>query len=642
MIGETLNERYEIQERLGEGAFGEVFRATDHRLKRDVAVKLLHPSGGDGVHQRFLREAEAMANLSHANIATVHDFGEVGNRPFLVMEFIKGGALIGVCDELKADQQALLRLASQIAGAMAHAHEASLIHRDLTLKNILIDGEGRARVIDFGLAKLIDSTVISDASVMMGTPAYIAPEQAAGHKVDHRADIFAYGVCLYRMFNGRLPFEAEHPTSLLYQVMNEDPPEMDRAVPMAVQDIILKCLEKDPAHRYQSFDEVRADVERIRGELKTSQDPTTTQVSIIQAVPEPIQRNPYLNRVMIKNPDEFFGRKREVKRIYSRLDAPRPQSVAIVGERRIGKSSLLNYIYHRRNRRRAMQNHADSLFVYMDLQRAHEIDMPKFIDIMLSMIAYEAPGDISATSGDRSLDTLSAVVERLTENGKRVVVLLDEFEAVTANHRFEMQFFSYLRFLANSYRVAYVTSSYSDLQQMCHDKEIADSPFFNIFSNMPLRPFSREEAIDLITTPSQREGAPLAPHAEGILAMAGHHPFFVQIACSAAYESISEGSGGDPDWREIERQFMEEAQPHFAFMWERLGEPEQHNITRIAEGKSVDRKYLHISEELERRGYLREEGSDYVVFSEPFARFALQQGSKGGRGGLFGLFKRRP
>jgi len=642
MIGETLNQRYEILERLGEGAFGEVFRATDHRLKRDVAVKLLHPTSGDGVHQRFMREAEAMANLSHANIATVYDFGEVGKRPFLVMEYIEGGALINMCDDLRADTQQLLRLASQIAAAMAHAHDASLVHRDLTLKNILIDGEGRARVIDFGLAKLADSTMISDGSVMMGTPAYIAPEQAAGHKVDHRADIFAYGVCLYRMFNGRLPFEAEHPTSLLYQVMNEDPPEMERDVPLPVQDIILKCMEKDPAHRYQSFEEVRAEVERVRGDMRTSSDPTTTQMSVIQPVVKPQQRNPYLNRVMIKNPDEFFGRRREVKRIYSRLDAPRPQSVAIVGERRIGKSSLLNYIYHRRNRRRAMQNHADSLFVYMDLQRAHEIDMPKFIDIMLSMIAYEAPGDISAAGGDRSLDTLSAVVERLTENGKRVVVLLDEFESVTANPRFEMQFFSYLRFLANSYRVAYVTSSYSDLQQMCHDKEIADSPFFNIFSNMPLRPFSRDEAVDLITTPSQREGAPLAPHADRILDMAGYHPFFIQIACSAAFEAISEGTGGEPDWQEIERHYMEEALPHFTFMWDRLGENEQRNITRIAEGKAVDRKYMHISEELERRGYLREEGSGQAVFCEPFARFALQQGSRGGRGGLFGLFKRRP
>jgi AAA+ ATPase superfamily predicted ATPase len=197
---------------------------------------------------------------------------------------------------------------------------------------------------------------------------------------------------------------------------------------------------------------------------------------------------------MIANPTEFFGREREV-RIYSRLDAPRPQSISIVGDRRIGKSSLLYHIYRVRNRKQYMTNHEEAIFVYLDFQQDLEFDVPRFIDFLFNMFSYESKSERDYTKKERTLDELKNVIQQLHDEGKRIVILMDEFEVITRNPRFEGQFFSLLRALANSYRVAYVTSSHEDLQKMCHNKDISDSPFFNIFSNLILRPFSRRKRL---------------------------------------------------------------------------------------------------------------------------------------------------
>ena len=154
------------------------------------------------------------------------------------------------------------------------------------------------------------------------------------------------------------------------------------------------------------------------------------------------------------------------------------------------------------------------------------------------MFRYEKHKVKALESGDKTLDTLREVVEELNNQGKRIIILMDEFDAITTNPNFDMQFFSFLRFLANNYKVAYVTSSISDLQQMCYDKEISDSPFFNIFSNLPLRPFSRADAMELIKSPSEREGVPLEEYSDRILDMSGLFPYFLQVACSHVFDIV--------------------------------------------------------------------------------------------------------
>ena len=346
---------------------------------------------------------------------------------------------------------------------------------------------------------------------------------------------------------------------------------------------------------------------------------------------------------MIKNPAEFFGRSREIRKIYSRLDAPHPQSISVVGERRIGKSSLLNYIYQAKNRRKQMQNYDNAIFVYLDFQREMDYDVAKFINFLFSMFSYESKHDSDYTKRENTLDELKRVVEELQERGKRMIILMDEFEAITKNEKFQEHFFAYLRSLANSYRVAYVTSSYEDLQRMCHNKDISDSPFFNIFSNLPLRPFTEDDAMELITVPSEAEGVPLEPHAKEILELAGRFPLFLQIACSAVFEFLLEHKDEALNWAQITKSFSDEVDQHYRSIWDRMEEPARENLGRIASGKSVSRQYEFVNEDLERRGYLVETPSGLAVCSTSFKNFVLKE-TGGGKGGkrFLGLFGRKP
>jgi serine/threonine-protein kinase len=323
-----------------------------------------------------------------------------------------------------------------------------------------------------------------------------------------------------------------------------------------------------------------------------------------------------------------------VRKIYSRLDAPHPQSISIVGDRRIGKSSLLNYIYLRKNRKKQMQNYANAIFVYLDFQGSADFTIPRFIDFLFNVFRYETGSGSQYVRGTKDLDLLRDAVQELHEKGRRIIVLMDEFESITRNPNFDEGFFSFLRALANNYRVAYVTSSCDELQRMCHNQDISDSPFFNIFSNLPLRPFTHEAALDLIRVPSETEGVPLAAHAERILALAGHFPLYLQIACSCAFEQMIENQETAPDWGRIATAFEDEVAPHYQFVWERMEEPEKENLLRLAQGRKISRRYEFVNENLARRGYLDAGDGGYRIFSDSFARYVARQG-RGGKKGSF-------
>jgi hypothetical protein len=202
---------------------------------------------------------------------------------------------------------------------------------------------------------------------------------------------------------------------------------------------------------------------------------------------------------------------------------------------------------------------------------------------------------------------------------------MDEFEAITRNPNFDASFFSFLRALANSYRVAYVTSSCDELQLMCHNKDISDSPFFNIFSNLPLRPFAPKEALLLISKPSAAEGVPLQQHSAKILELAGYFPLFVQIVCASIFENIMDDPNQPPDWPQISQAFQEEAHPHFEFAWQRMSDLEKENLCRLATGAKLNRKYEFVNEALLRRGFLVEKEGVLALFSQAFQHFVLVQ-----------------
>jgi serine/threonine protein kinase len=622
MVGQVIDGKYRIDRRIGQGGFGEVFRGYDLNLKRDVAIKVLADAGkNEAFRRRFVRESEMMARLMHPHIVTVFDFGEHEGIPYLVMELVNGPALQEMADKGNLPINQVVAFGGQICSAMSYAHGQAVVHRDLSLKNIMVTGCDEAKILDFGLAKLLDIDLQTTAKIV-GTPYYLSPEQIMGEDIDHRVDIFAFGVGLFRLLNGRFPFEAEHPASVFYQIVNERDLRFEDGVPRELASVVMKCLEKEPDDRYQTFAELEAEFSTIQ---RTRLDSTAEVKLAGKAYVRSSKQNPYLNRVMIKSPRDFFGRKKEVTRIYSRLDAPHPQSISVVGDRRIGKSSLLNYVYQRKNRKRSMKNYDDAVFVYVDLQRSADLTIPKFIDILLGIFEFEERMEVRGLTGQRTLDDLKDTVQRANDQGKRIIVLMDEFESITKNPNFDMQFFSFLRFLANNYKVAYVTSSYMELQQLCHTKDIADSPFFNIFSNLHLRPFGQDEAMELITLPSEREGIPLREHADRIIEMSGHFPLYIQIACSNLFEFFVEGPDRDVDWNEVSRSYREEVYPHYSFVWEKLDQASKDSLCRVAVGKGISKKYAYIADDLTRRGYLRDEGGELKLFSDTFKAFVLEQ-----------------
>jgi len=276
-LGTVLLGQFEVRDVCGRGAMGTVYRAYQRNMDRIVAVKILRREllKEPEVVRRFLREARAAAKLQHPNIVTVHLVGETDDGvPFLVMEHVDGVALEQICEAQGAQPvPRILSLARQIGNALAEAHDAGIIHRDLKPANILITDRSRVpdlvKVLDFGIAKIIegaDQSLLTRDGVIFGTPHYIAPEQATGGEIDHRADLYSLGVILFRLATGRLPFEGTAGMQVVLKHLREQPPKprtIDPTIPPALEAIILACLAKDPSLRPRDAESLVQALERI-------------------------------------------------------------------------------------------------------------------------------------------------------------------------------------------------------------------------------------------------------------------------------------------------------------------------------------------------------------------------------------------
>ena len=265
--------RYQIIEDLGEGGMGRVFKALDTRTGEKIAVKVLR-SGleADGrTLERFSHELTAARRISHRNVCRMFDLGEDRGRLYITMEFVPGEDLKSILRMMGAMSPAQAAgLAVQICDGLEEAHRLGVIHRDLKPANILVDKEGHARIMDFGIARSARSRGITDAGTMVGTPDYMSPEQTEGRDVDARSDLYAMGVMLFEMATGRLPFEGDTALAVALKHKTERPPDprsVSPALPGDLSKIILKCLEKDPARRYQTASDLRADLEAAAAAL---------------------------------------------------------------------------------------------------------------------------------------------------------------------------------------------------------------------------------------------------------------------------------------------------------------------------------------------------------------------------------------
>ena len=274
MLGQTLG-HYRILEKVGEGGMGVVYRAHDERLDRDVALKVL-PAGtlaDDKARRRLRTEALALAKLNHQNIEAVYDFDSQDDVDFLVVEYVDGPTLSDRLAGGPLEEAEILRVGVQIAAALEEAHALGVVHRDLKPANIKVTPKGRAKVLDFGLATLLRpageaeaTRSITEAGVTAGTVPYMAPEQLMGRVADARSDIYAAGTVLYEMATGRRPFQGRATAELTDAILHAAPPPPTRThaeISRRLEDVILKCLEKDPENRYQSAKELAIDLRRI-------------------------------------------------------------------------------------------------------------------------------------------------------------------------------------------------------------------------------------------------------------------------------------------------------------------------------------------------------------------------------------------
>jgi len=270
MVGKTISQ-YRILEEVGRGGMGVVYKAEDTKLKRTVALKFLPPhlSASEDDKARFIQEAQAASAINHPNICTIHDIQDHEGSMFIVMEFVEGQPLRDKSQSSPPSLKSAIDIGVQVAEGLAAAHEKGIVHRDIKPENIMVRKDGIVQIMDFGLAKLRGVSRLTKEGSTLGTAGYMSPEQVQGQDADHRSDIFSFGVLLYEMLAGQLPFKGVHETAIAYEIVNVDAAPMSSVKPEIdpeLERIVLECLEKDPNERSQSAKQIAIDLKRARRE----------------------------------------------------------------------------------------------------------------------------------------------------------------------------------------------------------------------------------------------------------------------------------------------------------------------------------------------------------------------------------------
>ncbi|HET7352554.1 MAG TPA: Stk1 family PASTA domain-containing Ser/Thr kinase, partial [Gaiellaceae bacterium] len=288
LIDTLFDGRYQIQRKLGAGGMADVYLAEDQELGRRVAIKILNGrhANDDQFIERFRREAKNAAALNHPNIVSIYDRGEAEDTYYIAMEFLDGRTLKElVVSRGAAPLNVAIEYARQILSALRFAHRHGIVHRDIKPHNVLVDAEGRVKVTDFGIARAGTSQMTETGSIV-GTAQYLSPEQARGGEVDPRSDLYSLGVVLYELLTGKTPFDGETPVEIAMKHLSnapKPPSKLRPDVPPELDKVVLRALAKDPDDRYQSADEMEADLERVTRGAPVSAATMATQV--LPAVP---------------------------------------------------------------------------------------------------------------------------------------------------------------------------------------------------------------------------------------------------------------------------------------------------------------------------------------------------------------------
>ncbi|MGD8539821.1 MAG: protein kinase [Candidatus Aminicenantes bacterium] len=321
--GAFVSGRYEILEGLGRGGMGIVYKAKDKKLKRNIALKFLplELTKDDKAKIRFFQEAQAAAALNHPNICTVYEVDEADDQTFIVLEFIEGQTLKERIKSGPMEIDEVVRIATQVSEGLGEAHAKGIVHRDIKPGNIMLTDRGTAKIMDFGIAKLGSGGDLTKTSTVVGTIAYMSPEQARGEEVDHRTDIWSLGVVLFEITTGRLPFQGDHETAVMYSILNDEPDDVKNLFPDCpdmLADVITTCLQKETEKRFESLKEV---LDIFKGKVQP------TKVSASKAEHNlPVQLT------------SFIGRNKEIETVFRLLSENR--LVTLTGAGGCGKTRL--------------------------------------------------------------------------------------------------------------------------------------------------------------------------------------------------------------------------------------------------------------------------------------------------------------
>lgn len=334
-------------------------------------------------------------------------------------------------------------------------------------------------------------------------------------------------------------------------------------------------------------------------------------------------KNPYLNRKMIKDPKCFFGRKNEIKRIFDEVGTLHPQNISIVGERKIGKSSLLYYILQSDVKRQKLSHFEKYIFAFVDFHECLGITVKRFWKMLYSELEGKLPSGI-VIRPVKDYETFKNMVKILENSGYKLILLFDEFDSILENENFEVDFFLSLRSISNRYDIAYIVSTQKNLLDLSR-KDLLGSPFFNIFVTISLGLFQKDEALELIKRPSAKGGIPLEEEAEFVLRNAGLFPFFIQMLCSKLFE-YKEKYGlkiEKRDYKYILAEFQKEASPFFAYLWSNLSMKEKRLLIQIAMEMKVKDEERFLVGNLKQRGYITTINGKNHIFSDSFCKFVL-------------------